>query len=107
MFGSTPRKWWDLQARTRHGAAGRPGWVRPALAIGLLAALAGRAAPDATLFEVRAPEGMVTGRVRLEALTRDADVAFVKWQAEDWSRTTGRPFELLLDVGSLPREKTV
>ncbi len=50
---------------------------------------------------------MVTGRVRLEAVTRDADVAFVKWQAEDWSRTTARPFELLLDVGPLPREKTV
>jgi VWFA-related protein len=73
----------------------------------LLAGLAGRAAPDTALFEVRAPEGMVTGRVRLEAVTRDAEVAFVKWQSEDWSRTTGRPFQLLLDVGPLPREKTV
>lgn len=106
MRGSTPRKWWDLSARTRHEAAGRPG-CRATLAFGLLAALAGRAAPDTTLFEVRAPGGMVTGRVRLEAVTRDAEVAFVKWQAEDWSRTTRRPFELLLDVGPLPREKTV
>ncbi|HEX5854793.1 MAG TPA: VWA domain-containing protein [Thermoanaerobaculia bacterium] len=73
----------------------------------MLATLAGRAAPDTRLFEVRAPEGMVTGRVRLEAVTRDTDVAFVKWQSEDWSRTTGRPFELLLDVGPLPRERTV
>jgi hypothetical protein len=107
MRGSTPRRWWGLAARTRHGAAGRPRWARVALTLGLLASLAGAAAPGGALFEVRAPEGMVTGRVRLEAVTRDAGVAFVRWQAEDWSRTTGRPFELSLDVGPAPREKTV
>ena len=63
--------------------------------------------PGGTLFEVRAPEGMVTGRVRLQATTHDAEVAFVKWQLEDWSRTTSRPFEFFLDVGPLPQEKTV
>ncbi len=50
---------------------------------------------------------MVTGRVRLQAVTRDGDVAFVKWQIEDWSRTTPRPFEVFLDVGPLPHEKNV
>jgi VWFA-related protein len=56
---------------------------------------------------VHAPEGMVTGKVRLQAVTRDVAVAFVKWQIEDWSRTTARPFELFLDVGPLPHEKNV
>jgi VWFA-related protein len=73
----------------------------------VLASLTGRAVPGETLFEVRAPEGMVTGRVRLQALTRDGEVAFVKWQTEDWSRTTSRPFELFLDVGPVPQERTV
>ena len=50
---------------------------------------------------------MVTGKVRLQAVTRDGDVAFVKWQIEDWSRTTPRPFEVFLDVGPLPHEKNV
>ncbi len=63
--------------------------------------------PGGTLFEVRAPEGMVTGRVRLQAVTRDGEVAFVKWLTGDWSRTSSRPFEFFLDVGPLPQEKTV
>jgi VWFA-related protein len=50
---------------------------------------------------------MVTGRVRLQAVTRDGEVAFVKWSIEDWSRTSARPFEFFLDVGPVPREKTV
>jgi VWFA-related protein len=73
----------------------------------VLASLTGRAAPRETLFEVRAPEGMVSGQVRLQAVTRDGEVAFVKWQLEDWSRTTSRPFELFLDMGPVPQEKTV
>jgi VWFA-related protein len=56
---------------------------------------------------VRAPSGMVTGHIRLEAVTGDPDVSYVKWQVDDWSRTTGRPFEISLDVGPAPREKTV
>ncbi|MGZ5380467.1 MAG: VWA domain-containing protein [Thermoanaerobaculia bacterium] len=56
---------------------------------------------------MRAPEGMVTGRVRLQAVTRDGGVAFVKWQIEGWSRTTSRPFEFFLDVGPVPQEKNV
>ncbi len=31
----------------------------------------------------------------------------MKWQIEDWSRTTSRPFEFFLDVGPVPQEKTV
>jgi VWFA-related protein len=107
MRGSTPRRWWDLATRTRHGAAGRPLRARVALTLGLLASLTGGAAPGGALLEVRAPEGMVTGRVLLQAVTRDREVAFVKWQAEDWSRTTSRPFEFFLDVGPVPHEKTV
>lgn len=49
----------------------------------------------------------MTGRVRLQAVTRDGEVAFVKWQIEDWSRTTSRPFEVFLDVGPVPQEKNV
>jgi hypothetical protein len=49
----------------------------------VLASLTGRATPGETLFVVRAPEGMITGRVRLQAVTRDGEVAFVKWQIED------------------------
>ena len=30
----------------------------------------------------------------------------MKWQVEDWSRTTSRPFEFFLDVGPVPQEKT-
>jgi len=56
----------------------------------VLASLTGRAAPGETLFEARAPEGMITGRVRLQAVTRDGEVAFVKWQIEDWSRSASR-----------------
>ncbi|HMA29029.1 MAG TPA: VWA domain-containing protein, partial [Thermoanaerobaculia bacterium] len=63
--------------------------------------------PAGTLFEVRAPDGMVTGEVRLQAVTRDSEVKFVKWQIEEFSRTTRRPFELFLDVGPLPQERTV
>jgi VWFA-related protein len=81
--------------------------ARVVLALCVLASLTGRAAPKETLFEVHAPEGMVTGQVRLQAVSRDGDVEFVKWQLEDWSRTTARPFELFLDVGPVPQEKTV
>ena len=81
--------------------------ARVVLALGVLASLTGRAAPGETHFEVRAPEGMITGRVRLQAVTRDGEVAFVKWQIEDWSRTTSRPFEFFLDVGPVPQEKNV
>ncbi|HSB64222.1 MAG TPA: VWA domain-containing protein [Thermoanaerobaculia bacterium] len=107
MRGSIPRRWWGLAARARHGAGGPLAQARVVLALGALASLGGRAAPGERLFEVRAPEGMVTGQVRLQALTRDGDVAFVKWQIEDWSRTTSRPFEVFLDVGPLPHERSV
>jgi VWFA-related protein len=73
----------------------------------VLASLTGHAAPGETLFAVRAPEEMVTGRVCLQAVTRDGEVAFVKWQVENWSRTTSRPFEFFLDVGPVPQERTV
>ncbi len=107
MRGSIPPRWWGLAARARHGAGGRPAQALVVLALVVPASLTEGAAPGETLFEVRAPEGMVTGRVRLQAETRDRDVAFVKWQVEDWSRTTSRPFEFFLDVGPVPHEKTV
>ncbi len=59
------------------------------------------------MFEVRVPEGMVRGRVRLEAMARDKSVVFVRWQAGDRSRTSGTPFEFFLDAGPVPEEKTV
>ena len=107
MRGWIPGRWWGPAARVRHGATGRLAPARVALALGVLAGLTGRAAPSGTLFEVEAPEGMVTGRVRLRAVTGDGEVAFVRWQVEDWSRTTPRPFEFFLDVGPVPQEKTV
>ncbi|MCM3878067.1 MAG: VWA domain-containing protein [Thermoanaerobaculia bacterium] len=56
---------------------------------------------------MRAPGGMLTGRVRLEAVARDPGVATVRWQAGDRSRTTGKPFEFFLDAGPVPEERTV
>src|SRR5512143_3671327 len=107
MSGSILPRWWGPAALGRNGAGGRSAQAPAVLALAGLAALAGGAATGGTLFEVRAPEGMVTGRVRLQAVTRDGEVAFVKWLIEDWSRTSSRPFEFFLDVGPVPREKTV
>jgi len=81
--------------------------ARVVLAVGLFATLARGTAPDEAVFEVRAPEGKITGRVRLEAVARDPGIAAVRWQAGDRSRTTGRPFEFFLDAGPVPEEKTV
>jgi VWFA-related protein len=50
---------------------------------------------------------MITGRVRLEAVARDPEIGFVKWQAGDRSRTSAKPFEFFLDAGPVPEEKTV
>ena len=56
---------------------------------------------------MRAPEGMITGRVRLEAMARDPGIATVRWQAGDRSRTSSRPFEFFLDAGPVPEERIV
>ena len=56
---------------------------------------------------MRAPQGMITGRVRLEAVTRDPGVASVRWQAGDRSRASGKPFEFFIDAGPVPEEKAV
>jgi VWFA-related protein len=50
---------------------------------------------------------MVTGRVRLEADARDPRVENVRWEVDDWARTTARPFALEFDLGPVPRETTV
>jgi VWFA-related protein len=50
---------------------------------------------------------MVTGRVRLEADARDPRVESVRWEVDDWARTTPRPFALEFDLGPVPRETTV
>jgi VWFA-related protein len=50
---------------------------------------------------------MVTGRVRLEADARDPRVERVRWEVDDWARTTARPFALEFDLGPIPRETTV
>ena len=87
----------------------RPRLTRAAgLALAALAALAA-AAGDRTgpSFTVAAPETMVTGRVRLEADTRDARVESVRWEVDDWARTTPRPFAFEFDLGPVPREATV
>jgi VWFA-related protein len=74
------------------------------LAAALTAVAAGQPDPP---FLVAAPERMVTGRVRLEADARDARVESVRWEVDDWARTTPRPFALEFDLGPLPREATV
>ncbi len=91
---------------------GRPRLTRAALpavaALAILAALApGAEQPAEPVFSVVAPARMVTGRVRLEAEARDARVASVRWEVDDWARTTPRPFALEFDLGPLPREATV
>lgn len=85
----------------------RPRLTRAAgLALAVLAALA---AGDQTgpSFTVAAPQAMVTGRVRLEAFAQDARVESVRWEVDDWARTTARPFALEFDLGPVPREATV
>ncbi len=81
--------------------------TRAFLFVGLVAALARGAVPDEVLFEVKAPNGMVTGRVRLEAVVRDPAVAAVRWQVGDRSRTSAAPFEFFVDAGAVPDEKIV
>lgn len=90
---------------------GRPRLTRPARAAAAVALLSflglGGAPPPEPVFSVVAPDRMVTGRVRLEANARDARVASVRWEVDDWARTTPRPFALEFDLGPLPRETTV
>ncbi|MGA7991061.1 MAG: VWA domain-containing protein, partial [Thermoanaerobaculia bacterium] len=43
----------------------------------------------------------------LEADARDPRVESVRWEVDDWARTTPRPFALEFDLGPLPRETTV
>ncbi len=82
--------------------------ARIAAPLAILSALAlGGAPPPEPVFAVVAPARMVTGRVRLEADARDARVASVRWEVDDWARTTPRPFALEFDLGPLPRETTV
>jgi VWFA-related protein len=87
----------------------RPRLTRAAgLALAALTALAAAAGDRAgPSFTVAAPEGMATGRVRLEAVARDARVESVRWEVDDWARTTPRPFALEFDLGPVPREATV
>jgi len=63
--------------------------------------------PAAPVFSLSVPDRMVTGRVLLQARTQDANVESVKWQVDDVSRVTPKPFDFVLDLGPLPREKTV
>lgn len=70
-----------------------------------LATVADRPPPPA--FALAAPDRMVTGRVRLEADARDPRVESVRWEVDDWARTTARPFALEFDLGPFPRETTV
>lgn len=79
--------------------------LAPALPLLLTALAAGDAAEP--LFSVAAPARMVTGRVRVEADARDTRVESVRWEVDDWARTTGRPFALEFDLGPVPREATV
>ncbi len=73
-----------------------------------LAACAARAdRPPGPAFVVEAPDRMVTGRVRLEAEARDPRVESVRWEVDDWARTSPRPFALEFDLGPVPRETTV
>lgn len=82
--------------------------VLTAASVAVLAALgAGADHPAAPAFAVAAPGRMVTGRVRLEADARDPRVESVRWEVDDWARTTGRPFALEFDLGPIPRETTV
>lgn len=92
---------------------GRPR-LTPASAAALAAALAGLATlaapasgPGEPAFRVAAPERMVTGRVRLEADARDTRVESVRWEVDDWARTTPRPFAVEFDLGPIPREATI
>ena len=88
---------------------GRPRLTPPLAAVlAAVAALAAAAStPSEPSFSVTAPERMVTGRVRLEADARDARVESVRWEVDDWARTTPRPFALEFDLGPIPREATV
>jgi VWFA-related protein len=61
----------------------------------------------APVFSLSVPDRMVTGRVLLQAQTRDTKVESVKWQIDDFSRITPPPFDLVLDLGPLPHEKTI
>jgi len=91
---------------------GRPRLTGPlraaALSVCAAAALAaGSSVPLEPLFSVAAPARMVTGRVRVEADARDPRVESVRWEVDDWARTTPRPFALEFDLGPVPRETTV
>ena len=109
MRGSILRRWWVLAAPLAPVAPGasRASAGRSRRRPPPRASWHGAAAPDAALFEVRAPGGMITGRVRLEAVSRDPEIGFVRWQAGDRSRTSGKPFEFFLDAGPVPEEKIV
>jgi VWFA-related protein len=85
---------------------GRPRGRRLALILAA-AALAAADAPTPPPFALAVPEGMRTGTVRLEADARDPRIASVRWEVDDWARTTARPFALEFDLGRLPRETTV
>jgi len=78
--------------------------VVPALAAALLVQASPQPAPA---FALDVPDRMVTGRVALTARTTDPRVAFVAWTVDGTTRTTPPPFTLVLDVGSVPRERRI
>jgi VWFA-related protein len=61
----------------------------------------------APVFALSVPDRMVTGRVLLQAKTQDAKVESVRWQIDEFSRITPPPFDLVLDLGPVPHEKTI
>lgn len=75
----------------------------------LISLLASRLVPSTPPppFSVAFPRGMVTGPVLLEARTTDENVAFVRWEFGDWSKTTPRPFLLSLDLGPVPHQRHI
>lgn len=92
-----------------HDAPGRltRGAALAAATSAVLAALAGAQAPPPSSFALAVPRGMQTGVVRVEASVRDPRVAAVRFEVDDWAKTSGPPFSLEFDVGPLPRETAV
>ncbi len=72
-----------------------------------VAALAAAQAPPAPSFALAVPRGMRTGVVRVEASVRDPRVAAVRFEVDDWAKTSGPPFALEFDLGPLPRETAI